>query len=110
MPPIFPAPLVWIVLAGVFEGVFGLLCFARQPWLQGVAAWGLTALLVAFFPANVWAALSTEAQRRSKIPAWFAWARLPLQAVFVYWTYALTDKGLQDTLQDAAHEAGKLWR
>ena len=101
MPPIFPAPLVWIYLSGFFEGLFGLLCFAPLPWLSEAAVWGLLLELVAIFPANIWAALSTESQRRSKIPAWFAWARLPMQAVFLLWCWLLTTQSLQSTVTEA---------
>ncbi len=66
--------------------------------------------MVGIFPANIWGAVSTEAQRRSKIPAWFAWARLPMQAVFLYWAYALTERPLQEAVLEAGQQMGKLWR
>jgi uncharacterized membrane protein len=53
--------------------------------LQRMAAWGLIALLLAVFPANVQMALHGVAGHL--IPAWVLWGRLPLQAVFVAWVY-----------------------
>ena len=107
MPPFLPFPLFLIRLSGLGEGLLGLLCFAPQPWLQGVATWGLVALLLAVFPANIWGAVSKKAQKRSGIPASFAWARLPMQGVFLLWAWLLNDRSVQDTLLIAIHEAGK---
>ena len=101
MPPIFPAPILLIYLSGICEGLFGVLCFAPQRWLSQVAVWGLLALLVAVFPANIWAALSAESQRKGKIPAWFAWARLPMQLVFALWCWTLTESDMQTTAHNA---------
>ncbi|MCC6873236.1 MAG: DoxX family membrane protein [Sandaracinaceae bacterium] len=80
MPPWIPwhAPLVW--LSGAIELVLGIgvLVPATRRW----ACWGLVALLMAVFPANVHAALHPETMG---IPAWAAWARLPLQLPLIAW-------------------------
>jgi uncharacterized membrane protein len=82
MPPYLPwhRPLVW--LSGVFEILGGLGVLFPQP-LRRVAAWGLVALLVAVFPANIHVALHDV--RAISAPAWVAWARLPFQLVFIAW-------------------------
>lgn len=75
MPPYLPWHQELVLWSGIFEilGGAGLLI----PRLSRPAAWGLVALLVAVFPANVY--MATEG-----IPEpWIAWARLPFQAVFI---------------------------
>src|SRR5471030_1021204 len=55
MPPYVPAPLAMVYISGVCEilGGAGLLI----PVTRSMAAWGLIALLIAVFPANVHMAL-----------------------------------------------------
>lgn len=92
MPPYLPWHEELVYLSGVFEilGGIGLLI----PRLQVAAAWGLIALLVAVFPANVHMALSPESvpERFAGVPPFVWWARLPLQLVFVAWAYWFTRK------------------
>lgn len=82
MPPQLPAPLLLVYLSGAAEmlGGLGLLL----PATRGVAGWGLLALLVAVFPANVYMALIHE---RLHIPGWVAWGRLPLQLPLLWWVW-----------------------
>ena len=82
MPPQLPQPLLLVYLSGVFELLGGLgLLPARTRRLAG---WGLLALLVAVFPANVYMALIHE---QLHIPAWVAWGRLPLQLPLMWWVW-----------------------
>ncbi|MBF9235941.1 DoxX family membrane protein [Hymenobacter sp. BT683] len=74
MPPPLPQPLALVYISGFFEILGGLGLLFRRT--QRVAAWGLLALLVAVFPANVYMALAYE---QLGIPGWVAWGRLPLQ-------------------------------
>ena len=55
VPPALPAPGLLVTITGVLElaGAVGLLLHRTAPW----AAAGLSVLLVAMFPANVYAAL-----------------------------------------------------
>ena len=90
VPPGLPAPGVLVALSGAAEvlGGLGLLVPAGRV----AAAWGLLALLVAVFPANVF--MAREAGRfRRLAPPWALWARLPLQPVLmatVAWAAGLT--------------------
>ncbi len=90
MPPYLPAHSELVIISGVFEilGGIGLLV----PRLQVAAAWGLIALLVAVFPANVHMALHPEigAERFPGAPPAVWWVRLPFQAVFIAWAYWFT--------------------
>jgi uncharacterized membrane protein len=86
IPPYLPFPLFLVYLSGAFEIVLGIALLV--PRCRRVAAWGLIALLVAVFPANIHMAVNPEA-----FPAYsqaMLWARLPLQAVFVIWAFWYT--------------------
>lgn len=79
MPPGLPAPQLLVALSGAAEvaGGLGLL----WPATRRAAGWGLLALLVAVFPANVYM-LHIHAQLH--LPAWALWARLPLQPLLMW--------------------------
>ncbi len=81
-PPIFPRRLLLVYISGFFEvlGGIGLLI----PMLRPFACWGLIALLIAVFPANLYMALEPEKFADLHLPAWAYWVRLPLQAVFAF--------------------------
>ncbi len=86
MPPYLPWHLALVYLSGVAEVILGLLLLF--PSTQALAAWGLIALLIAVFPANVHMALnSTEFTPLKPI---FLWLRLPLQAVLIAIAYGFT--------------------
>ncbi len=82
VPPSLPAPRLLVLVSGVAEvlGGIGLLVPAVRPW----AGWGLAALLVAVFPANLYMARESERFRRLA-PRWLLLARLPLQLVLIAW-------------------------
>jgi uncharacterized membrane protein len=82
MPPALPAPRLLVLLSGVAEvaGGLGLLWPATRRW----AAWGLLALLVAVFPANVH---MLQLHEQLHLPAWALWARLPLQPLLMWWVW-----------------------
>jgi len=71
------------VIVGVAEilGGIGLLI----PQTRSAAAWGIIALLVAVFPANVY--MLTSKGAGMKISMTFLWIRLPLQFVMLWWAY-----------------------
>jgi uncharacterized membrane protein len=82
MPPQLPQPLALVYVSGVFE-ILGGLGLLPAPTRQ-LAGWGLLALLVAVFPANVYMALAHE---QLHIPGWIAWGRLPLQLPLLWWVW-----------------------
>ena len=83
MPPWLPSPLMLVLISGVFEMVGGAAVLI--PFTREAAGWGLIALLVAVFPANIQMLLDNTSPSR----LWHAGliARLPLQAVLIYWVY-----------------------
>jgi uncharacterized membrane protein len=88
VPRWLPVPGALVFVSGVFEvlGGVGLLPQATRSW----AAWGLIALFIAVFPANVNMAVNRIGFGRKAPPAWLLWARLPLQGVLIAWAYAYT--------------------
>jgi len=88
MPSWLPAHAALVAISGVAEiaGGLGLIL----PATRRLAAWGLIALLVAVFPANVNVAVHHLPLAGHDIPAWALWARLPLQAALVAWVYRFT--------------------
>lgn len=86
MPPYLPWRLFLVYLSGFFEMSLGVLLLI--PAFTRVAAWGLVALLVAVFPANIHMAVNP--QLYPDISPLALWLRLPLQAVFIAWAYWYT--------------------
>lgn len=84
MPPVLPFPLFLVYLSGVFEIALGILLLV--PKYLRLAAWGLIALLIAVFPANIYMALNTQLFPEFSPAAQYL--RLPIQLVLialVYW-------------------------
>ena len=87
VPDALPWPLALVYISGFFEicGGVGLL----HPRTRRAAAWGLVALYIAVFPANINMAINEiQLSPDGDLPVWAMWARLPLQAVFIgiaYW-------------------------
>jgi uncharacterized membrane protein len=89
VPRALPAPRLLVYVSGVAEiaGGVGVLIPATQVW----AAWGLIALYVAVFPANLNMWLNDLPLGRTKLPRWAHWVRLPFQAVFIGWAWLFTE-------------------
>ena len=88
IPPALPAPRALVYISGVAETVGAL--GTMHPRTRRIAGRFLIATLVAVFPANVYMALNPE--DFPSIPGGQATllARLPLQALFVYWVWLAT--------------------
>ena len=78
VPPMLPAPGAIVAVSGLIEIGLGLALVvpASRPW----AAWGIIALLIAVFPANIYAAIA-------QVPGAGGYLRLPFQAVFLAWAW-----------------------
>ena len=90
VPPSFPLPAVLVAVSGFFEIVGGLGLLV--PRLRRIAAWGLIALLVAVFPANIYMALHPEVSADLHIATWLLWVRLPLQFAAIAWVWLVALK------------------
>jgi uncharacterized membrane protein len=82
VPPCLPWQRELVYLSGICEVVLGLLLLV--PSYSRVAAWGIIALLIAVFPANIYLY-----QHQELLPASPAvhFLRLPLQVVLILWAY-----------------------
>ena len=81
VPPFLPWPGAIVAVSGAVEIALGLLLLA--PATRPYAAWGVIALLVAVFPANIYAAIAD-------IPGKGGYGRLPFQAVLIAWAWWYT--------------------
>ena len=71
-----------VAISGIAEiaGGLGLMI----PRTRRAAGFGLIALLVAVWPANIF--MAVEANHFASVaPAWVLWARVPLQIVLIWW-------------------------
>ncbi|MBA3882059.1 MAG: DoxX family membrane protein [Chthoniobacterales bacterium] len=85
VPPSLPGPAALVYISGAAEiaGAVGILFKGTRK----LATIGLIALLIAVFPANIYAALHGMQIGGRPIPSALLWARLPLQAVLIAWVY-----------------------
>lgn len=85
MPDYLPAHMELVYASGVAE-IAGALA-TMHPKTRRAGGWFLIATLIAIFPANVHMAM--HADQYPKVPGGEATllARLPLQALFIYWVW-----------------------
>jgi uncharacterized membrane protein len=85
VPSWLPNARLLVLVSGICEimGGVGVLL----PATRRIAAWGLIALLIAVFPANVHMLRLAYANHASSL--WLAalWLRLPLQIPLLWWTW-----------------------
>jgi uncharacterized membrane protein len=82
IPPYLPVHFALVLVSGLFEigGGIGLLV----PRLRRMAAWGLSALLVAILPANVHMALHPADAGFGACPSQLFWIRILLLPFFIW--------------------------
>ncbi len=84
IPPWLPAPTMLVAISGACEVLGGLgILF---PATRRIAGFGLIALLIAVFPANVQMAMHPELYRDLGAPLAFL-IRLPIQVVLLAWVW-----------------------
>ncbi len=84
MPPALPWPEALNYLSGAAETLGGVgLLIVR---LRRLAGWGLLALLLAVFPANIYVAIKGSMPGLDVSPL-ALWLRLPFQFVFMAWVW-----------------------
>lgn len=88
VPPQLPYPFELVYISGFFEilGGIGLLI----PFVSVAAAWGLLALFIAVFPANINLAINNIPIEGIPHHPFLYWARLPFQAVLIAWAWWYT--------------------
>ena len=88
VPAQLPYPLELVYISGFFEilGAIGLLV----PPVSRAAAWGIIALFIAVFPANINMAVNHIHIDGIPDSPWFQAVRLPFQAVLIAWAWWYT--------------------
>ncbi|MBW4423356.1 MAG: DoxX family protein [Nostoc desertorum CM1-VF14] len=88
VPPQLPYPLGLVYLSGFYEilGGIGLLV----PPVSQAAAWGLLALFIAVYPANIYMAVNLIKIEHIPNSPWVHVFRLPFQAVLIAWAWWYT--------------------
>ena len=82
MPPYLPLHTELVLVSGICEVLLCILLLV--PNCSRLAAWGIIALLIAVFPANVYVYQHQEILPASPI---IHLLRLPLQGLFILWAY-----------------------
>ncbi|MGN7809412.1 DoxX family protein [Flavobacterium sp. 22076] len=86
IPPFFKSPKLINVVSGIAEIVLGILLMFSLT--TQYAAWGIIALLIAIFPANLYMFQNKKAG--FNLPKWILFVRLPLQLVLIIWAFQYT--------------------
>jgi uncharacterized membrane protein len=83
MPPWIPYHRTCILISGVCELLGGIgLLFVWRP-IEIITGWGLTLLLIAVFPANIYMAIANIQVNGFPPAPWMAWVRLALQPLLI---------------------------
>jgi uncharacterized membrane protein len=86
MPPYLPAHLFLVYLSGVLEVLFGAMLYFPETRTYG--AWGIIALLIGVFPANIY--MLQKGGAAFQMPKWVLIVRLPVQALLIFWAWLYT--------------------
>ncbi len=92
MPPYLPLHKELVLISGAAELLLGVLLLVPQT--SQIAAWGIVALLIAVFPANVYLYQNPDIL---PAPAIMHLLRLPFQGVFILWAYWFTRPTMSDS-------------
>jgi uncharacterized membrane protein len=98
VPPWLPEPEWLNVVSGLAEIVLGV--YLLEPRTRVFAAWGIIALLIAVFPANLYVAVENVGLPGGA-PGTGAgalnWIRIPFQALFIVWAWWYTRPDAEHT-------------
>lgn len=86
IPPYFPNPKLLNYLSGIAEIILGVgICI---PMFSHMSAWGISALLIAIFPANLY--MFSNKKAGMGLHKIVLLLRLPLQIILILWAYYYT--------------------
>ena len=90
IPPWLPNPEWLNLLSGLAEIVLGVYLLEKR--VRVLAAWGIIALLVAVFPANLYVAMENlgPSGEPGTGPGALHWIRIPFQGLFIVWAWWYT--------------------
>jgi uncharacterized membrane protein len=86
MPPWIGWQLQLVYISGACEILLGLLLFPEST--RSFAAWGIIALLIAVFPANI--QMTINYFHYNNPIKWLTVVRLPLQLLLIWWAWLYT--------------------
>lgn len=86
MPPYIPYHKLMVYASGLVEILLGFGLMSSKT--RRLSAWGIIALLIAVFPANIHAYVNDIDV--FGLPRWVILLRLPFQGVLIYWAYIYT--------------------
>ena len=92
IPEFLPLRREALYITGVFEFLGGLGLFVPNARVRRASAWGLFALLVVIFPANVYQAVKNIQLGGFMNTRLYQWGRLPFQIVFIWWALWCTSE------------------
>jgi len=84
VPDWLPAHRALVAISGFFEVLGGVGLLVGR--VRRAAAWGLVALFIAVFPANV----NMAVNKIFLDSPWILWGRLPFQIVLIAWAWWFT--------------------
>lgn len=86
IPAYIPYPKLINYISGLSEILLAVgLCI---PLISTSTAWGIIALLIIIFPANIY--MYTNENAHFGLPKWLLLLRLPLQIILIIWAYIYT--------------------
>lgn len=86
IPPYFSNPKKLNLIVGFAEVILGILLFV--PQITMFASWGIIALLIAVFPANLY--MYQHKKVSFGLPKWLLFIRLPFQIALIKWAFLYT--------------------
>ncbi len=92
IPPFLPLRREAVYITGMLEFLGGVGLLVPNRKVQRASSWGLTALLVAIFPANVYQAVANVRLGGFMNSQIYLWGRLPFQIVFIAWALWCTSE------------------
>jgi uncharacterized membrane protein len=88
MPPFIPFHEAMVFISGLFEIIGGIGLLFKKT--QRIAAWGLVAIFIAVFPANIHMAVNNISIGEIPSNPVLLWLRLPVQIIFITWAWWFT--------------------
>jgi uncharacterized membrane protein len=93
IPPIIPYKTEIIYITGILEIVLGI--FLLIPQFSMFSGWTLIVLFVSLLPSNIYASINHIDYQKATLDGYgleYLWFRIPLQLLFIAWTYLSTIK------------------
>ena len=101
VPEVLPAPDFLVYLSGIIEILLGIGLTAFNKAVRSLSAWGLIALFIAVYPANLNMAFNHIKLDGIPDSWWLHGPRLPFQFVLIAWAYWFTQP-IGDSIKEIA--------